>query len=72
MADIMRWYLKSEAVEVYACANQIFYKNDVPADIETGGLIHITFCKRRVCHHRLQLVSTGELAHLGRADLWRW
>ena len=43
MADIMRWYLKSEAREVYACANQIFYKNDVPADIETGGLVHITF-----------------------------
>lgn len=43
MADIMRWYLQSEATEVYACANQIFYKNEVPADIETGGLIGITF-----------------------------
>jgi predicted dehydrogenase len=43
MADILRWYLQSEAIEVYACANQIFYKNDVPADIETGGMISITF-----------------------------
>jgi predicted dehydrogenase len=43
LADILRWYLQSEAVEVYACANQIFYKNEVPADVETGGIISITF-----------------------------
>jgi len=43
LADMMRWYLQSEAVEVYACANQIFYKDDVDADVETGGIISITF-----------------------------
>ena len=43
LADILRWYLQSEAVEVYACANRIFYKDEVAEDVETGGLISITF-----------------------------
>ncbi len=43
LADILRWYLQSEAVEVYACTNRIFYRDEVDADIETGGIVNITF-----------------------------
>lgn len=41
LADVMRWYLNSEAVEVYAQSNRILYAHD--ADVETGGLVMITF-----------------------------
>lgn len=41
LADVMRWYLNSEAVEVYAQSNCILYAHD--ADVETGGLVMITF-----------------------------
>ncbi len=41
LADIMRWYLSSEAVEVYAQSNRILYAHD--ANVETGGLVMITF-----------------------------
>ncbi|MCE1255408.1 MAG: Gfo/Idh/MocA family oxidoreductase [Anaerolineae bacterium] len=43
LADILRWYLQSEAVEVYASTNQIFYRNEVDPDIETGGVVSISF-----------------------------
>ena len=41
LVDIMRWYLGSEAVEVYAQTNKIFHADEV--DVETGGLEMITF-----------------------------
>ncbi len=41
LADILRWYLQSEVVEVYAQTNHIFYASDV--DVETGGLLMLTF-----------------------------
>jgi len=41
LVDIMRWYLGSEVVEVYAVANRIFHANDV--EVETGGLVMVTF-----------------------------
>jgi predicted dehydrogenase len=41
LVDIMRWYLGSEAVEVYAQTNKIFHAAEV--EVETGGLEMITF-----------------------------
>lgn len=41
LADVMRWYLTSEVVEVYAQTNHILHATDV--DVETGGLIMLTF-----------------------------
>lgn len=43
LVDMMRWYLQSEVVEVYATANHIFHANDVAPEIETGGLVMLTF-----------------------------
>jgi predicted dehydrogenase len=41
LVDIMRWYLGSEAIEVYAQMNKIFHAGEV--EVETGGLEMITF-----------------------------
>jgi predicted dehydrogenase len=41
LVDLMRWYLHSEVTEVYAQTSHIFHANEV--DVETGGLIMITF-----------------------------
>ena len=41
LADIMRWYLRSEVTEVYAQSNQILYAGMV--EVETGGLVMLTF-----------------------------
>ena len=41
LIDIMRWYLGSEAAEVYATTNHIFHADEV--QVETGGLEMITF-----------------------------
>ena len=41
LVDIMRWYLGSEAVEIYAQTNKIFHAEEV--EVETGGLEMITF-----------------------------
>ncbi len=41
LVDIMRWYLGSEAAEVYAQTNKIFHADEV--EVETGGLEMITF-----------------------------
>jgi predicted dehydrogenase len=41
LADIMRWYLNSEVVDVYAQTNRIFHADTV--DVETGGLLMLTF-----------------------------
>ncbi|MGQ0603832.1 MAG: Gfo/Idh/MocA family protein [Anaerolineales bacterium] len=41
LADIMRWYLNSEVVEVYAQTNRVCYADEV--DVETGGLIALSF-----------------------------
>ena len=41
LIDIMRWYLGSEAAEVYATTNKIFHADEV--QVETGGLEMITF-----------------------------
>jgi len=41
LADIMRWYMNSEVVEVYAQTNRIFHADSV--DVETGGLLMLTF-----------------------------
>ena len=41
LVDILRWYLASEVVEVYAQTNRIFHAAKVT--VETGGLLMITF-----------------------------
>jgi predicted dehydrogenase len=41
LADIMRWYLNSDVVEVYAQTNKIFHAAEV--EVETGGLLMLTF-----------------------------
>jgi predicted dehydrogenase len=41
LADIMRWYLDSEVVEVYAQTNKIFHADEV--EVETGGLLMLSF-----------------------------
>ncbi len=41
LVDIMRWYLGSEAMEVYAQTNKIIHASDV--EVETGGLEMVTF-----------------------------
>lgn len=41
LADVLRWYLRSEVIEVYAQTNHILHANTV--DVETGGLIMLTF-----------------------------
>ena len=41
LADILRWYLGSEVVEVYAQLNRIMHRDAV--DVETGGLLMLTF-----------------------------
>jgi predicted dehydrogenase len=41
LVDVMRWYLNSEVVEVYAVANRIFHAEEV--DVETGGMVMLTF-----------------------------
>lgn len=41
LTDIMRWYLGSEVVEVYAQTNRILHAEQV--DVETGGLLMLTF-----------------------------
>lgn len=42
VADLLRWYLGSEVVEVYAQTNRILY-SDVATDVETGGLVSLLF-----------------------------
>lgn len=41
LADIMRWYLGTEVVEVYAKANRIFHADEV--QVETGGMVSMLF-----------------------------
>jgi predicted dehydrogenase len=41
VADLLRWYLQSEVVEVYAQGNRIIHADTVTVD--TGGLILMTF-----------------------------
>ena len=41
LADVLRWFLKSEVAEVYAVSNHILHKDTV--DVETGGLLMLTF-----------------------------
>lgn len=41
LADLLRWYLGKEAVEVYAATNQIIHENRV--EVETAGLVMLTF-----------------------------
>jgi predicted dehydrogenase len=41
LVDIMRWYLGSEVVEVYAQTNKIFHGGEV--EVETGGLLMVRF-----------------------------
>ena len=41
LADILRWYLSSEVVEVYAQTNCIIQADTV--EVETGGLLLLTF-----------------------------
>lgn len=41
VADMLRWYLGSEVVEVYAEIDNLFYKDEVEAD--TAGLLMLTF-----------------------------
>lgn len=42
VADLLRWYLGSEAVEVFAECNAIL-NSDFGADVETGGQVMVTF-----------------------------
>jgi len=41
LADILRWFLRSEVTEVYAQSNRIMHADAV--DVETGGLVMLTF-----------------------------
>jgi predicted dehydrogenase len=41
LADVLRWYLGSEVVEVYAQTNRILHADTVA--VETGGLLVLTF-----------------------------
>lgn len=41
LADLLRWTLKSEVVEVYAQSNDILYAGET--EVETGGLVMLTF-----------------------------
>lgn len=41
LADLLRWYLKSEVVEVFATTNQIMHAGKV--QVETAGLVILTF-----------------------------
>jgi predicted dehydrogenase len=41
VADLLRWYLGEEVVEVYATANTILYADKV--DVETAGVVMLTF-----------------------------
>jgi predicted dehydrogenase len=41
LADILRWYLESEVVEVYAQTNRIMHRDVV--SVETAGLVMLTF-----------------------------
>jgi predicted dehydrogenase len=41
LADILRWYLESEVVEVFAQTNRIIQGDTV--EVETGGLLVLTF-----------------------------
>jgi predicted dehydrogenase len=41
LADLLRWYLRSEVTEVFASANQIMHAGRV--QVETGGLVMLTF-----------------------------
>ncbi len=41
VTDLLRWYLGSEVVEVYAQANDILYAGET--EVETGGLVMLTF-----------------------------
>ena len=41
LADLLRWYLGSEVVEVYAQMNRIMHRDAV--EVETGGLAMLTF-----------------------------
>ncbi len=41
IADMLRWYLQSEVVEVFATANAIMHAGKV--SVETGGLVMLTF-----------------------------
>ncbi len=41
LADILRWYLDSEVVEVYAQTNRIIHRDAV--EVETAGLLMLTF-----------------------------
>ncbi len=41
LADVLRWYLQDEVVEVYAQTNRIMHRDEV--EVETGGLLLLTF-----------------------------
>ncbi|MBI1280440.1 MAG: gfo/Idh/MocA family oxidoreductase [Anaerolineaceae bacterium] len=41
LADILRWYLQSEVIEVFATTNAIMHADKV--NVETGGLVMLTF-----------------------------
>ena len=40
LIDIMRWWLRSEPVEVYADTNRVFHPD---VQVETGGVVTVTF-----------------------------
>lgn len=42
LADVLRWYLGCEVVEVYAETNDILYAGEVDG-VETGGIVMLTF-----------------------------
>jgi Predicted dehydrogenases and related proteins len=41
LADLFRWYLGREVIEVYAQATGIFHKGEV--EVETGGMVELAF-----------------------------
>ena len=41
LADLLRWYLDGEVLEVYAQSNRIFHRDE--ARVETGGMVVLGF-----------------------------
>jgi predicted dehydrogenase len=41
VADVLRWYLGRDPVEVYAVTNRVLHRDEV--DVETGGLLMLTY-----------------------------
>jgi predicted dehydrogenase len=48
LADVLRWYLGNEVTEVYADTNHILYAEETAPEVETGGMVMLTFANGTV------------------------